>query len=324
MAAIEAATLQVHVEDENGAVTPARIYLIDSAGQSHYPGGVIRYDKVRADGMAEHHFVPPRGDFIVELPAGTHRLIVERGKEYVPLQLDIRLGPSDRVTRQIRLTRWVDMASRNWFSGDMHLHRGLADLRTLMEAEDLNAALPITQWKTTAQVMEDPDLQIFLNRSDPDGSIPVSDKRFFTVLNQELESRASALLASSLRKSQVMLAYPLASYAKAVHEEEGLIDSEKVTSLELPALAALGTIDTVGLVNNHLWRSGSFHEPWGAWPDRVLGHYESTCAAYVRAGFDIYSALLNEQRIAGEAVERETRGELNRALIKAERVLIQF
>ncbi len=131
------------------------------------------------------------------------------------------------------LSRWVDMASQGWFSGDMHLHRGLKDLAILMEAEDLNTAIPIKQWKTTANVMEDPDLHTFLNRADDDGIVYISGKRFFPVLNQELESRASALLASSLRKREVTLAYPFASYAQAVRDAGGLVDSEKATGRAL-------------------------------------------------------------------------------------------
>ena len=89
------------------------------------------------------------------------------------------------------------------------------------------------------------------------------------------------------------LEYPLAAFGQAVAKSGGLSDSEKATSLEMPALAAVGACGTVGLANNHLWRSGSFTGAWGAWPDAMPGKYQQNCNGYAEFGFDMYSALLN-------------------------------
>ncbi len=96
--AITAGMLEVQINDENGTPAPARVYLLDSAGRPYYPDRVIRYDKSRPDGVSEQHFVPPRGEFAIELPAGTYRLTVERGKEYVPFNEQITIRATDRVT----------------------------------------------------------------------------------------------------------------------------------------------------------------------------------------------------------------------------------
>jgi hypothetical protein len=113
------------------------------------------------------------------------------------------------------------------------------------------------------------------------------------VINEELEPNNAALLASWLGRTAVPLEYPLVDFGRAVQRAAGVSDSEKATSLELPVLAALGACQTVGLANNHLWRSGSYSGAWGAWPGRMLGEYPQTCGGFVRAGFDMYSALLN-------------------------------
>ncbi len=63
--------------------------------------------------------------------------------------------------------------------------------------------------------------------------------------------------------------------------------------LEPRASALLGAVDTIGLVNNHIWRTGAYTAKWGAWPDRMLGQYPDTCRGFVPAGFDRYSALLH-------------------------------
>ena len=62
--------------------------------------------------------------------------------------LSITMLDQGAVERTVRLRRWVDMRDRGWFSGDMHVHRGLASMALLMEAEDLPFAVPISLWKT--------------------------------------------------------------------------------------------------------------------------------------------------------------------------------
>ena len=287
-----ASKLSVTIRDQDGHAVPARVYLTDSEGRSIFPANTIVYDKTSADGISEKHFVPRHGSFSVNLAAGSYRLVVERGKEYVPVEIPLTMQDSDSV-RTVKLRRWVNMPSLGWFSADMHVHRPLSDLPTLMEAEDLSVAIPITRWKTMQDMHEDPSLQHYLSVADRDGVFHFNGNHFFPVLNEEVEPRASALLASFLGKQGVELNYPLSNFGQSVLAHNGISDSEKPTSLELPALAALGACETVGLANNHLWRSGSYAKSWGAWPDRVLDEYPLTCRGFVQAGFDIYAALLN-------------------------------
>ena len=288
-----AATLRITIEDEHAKPVAARVYLLDGHAQPIFPPDTIRYEKVRPDGISERHFVPVGGAFTVDLPTGVYQLTVERGKECLPETLSITVPGSGEISRTIRLRRWIDMASKGWFSGDMHVHRGLSVMPVLMESEDLALAVPISLWKTNQSEHRDPDLDHFLALSDADGIFHAVNSRFFPVLNEELEPRASALLASGLGRNIIGLDYPLARFGRAVRQAGGISDSEKPTSLELPALAAVGAIQTIGLVNNHIWREHSFAAAWGAWPDRMPGHYPLTCNGFVRSGFDMYSALLN-------------------------------
>jgi hypothetical protein len=288
-----AALLSVRVEDERHGPVPARVYLVDERGQPVFPPNTIRYEKVRPDGISERHFVPAAGSFTVDLKAGTYQLTVERGKEYLPQTVSLTVPGSGELERTVQLHRWVDMSGRGWFSADMHVHRALSELPVLMQAEDLSVVIPISSWKTKQLKQHDPDLDRFLASSDRDGVYHAPGGRLFPVLNEELEPRASALLASWLGRNPVPLLYPLERFGKAVEGAGGLSDSEKATSLELPALAALNAFETVGLVNNHIWRSHSFADPWGAWPDRMLHQYPHSCRGFVQSGFDMYSALLN-------------------------------
>jgi hypothetical protein len=268
------------------------VYLTDAAGQPRFPEGSIVYRKTR--GVSEDHFVPPKGSFEIDVRAGKWHVVIERGKEYRPIADDISVPAAGRVERTYRLQRWIRMSELGWYSGDMHIHRPLRDIASLMDAEDLNVTTPITHWRYgPARISEDPDLNAFLAKSDEHGAMHPAENRWFTVLNEELEPPASALLTSRLGKQRSTLDYPLAGYGRALRERGALVDSEKATSLELPVVAATGGCDLVGLANNHLWRAGSYALGWGAWPDRMPGKYPATCAGFARAGFDVYYALLN-------------------------------
>jgi hypothetical protein len=66
------------------------------------------------------YFVPR--PFYITLPAGRWRLAVARGIEYVPVFEEFEIRPGQQLGRTVRLKRWVDMASRGWYSGDDHVH----------------------------------------------------------------------------------------------------------------------------------------------------------------------------------------------------------
>ena len=81
-------------------------------------------------------------------------MIVERGKEYLPLKTKLAVDES-HAQWQLRPTRWIDMAARGWYSGDLHCHRPPEELANLMIAEDLNVCFPLTYWTTIAELPPD-------------------------------------------------------------------------------------------------------------------------------------------------------------------------
>jgi hypothetical protein len=62
------------------------------------------------------------GPFSIKLPAGRWRLAIERGIEYLPVFEEFEIRPGRRLSRTVRLKRWVDMARSGWYSGDDHVH----------------------------------------------------------------------------------------------------------------------------------------------------------------------------------------------------------
>ena len=133
---------RLHVETQDkttGRSVPARFYLTDQAGAPHAPPGVIVYDK-----RVEHHFVAS-GGFDAELPPGRYRLVVERGAEHRPATVDVDIQAGQTRREVVQIERWIDMNARGWYSGDLHNHRKIDEVPTLMLAEDLNIAPTISQ-----------------------------------------------------------------------------------------------------------------------------------------------------------------------------------
>jgi hypothetical protein len=110
MAVAHAGTLSVKIVDEHDAPAPARVYLLDAAGAAHMAADGIVYNKAQPAG-SERNFVPPEGRFKIELPAGSYRLIVERGKEFESVEQKIELTADGTIDRTVRCIRWIDMAS---------------------------------------------------------------------------------------------------------------------------------------------------------------------------------------------------------------------
>ena len=70
----------------------------------------------------------PDGSFYVDgafdtlLPPGAYTLKVSKGFEYVPQTVTLDVRPETPLTRELRLTRWIDMPVRGWYSSDDHIH----------------------------------------------------------------------------------------------------------------------------------------------------------------------------------------------------------
>src|SRR5262249_32092284 len=120
---------RVYIQGENGAWFHAR--------SAERAGSAIRYDRRQPEShaFAAHTALSPH-PFVADLPPGRYTVPIERGKEYHPLMQRLTVG-SHPATVQFKLKRWIDLATRGWYSGDTHVHRSLEELPTVMKAEDL-------------------------------------------------------------------------------------------------------------------------------------------------------------------------------------------
>jgi len=245
--------LQIAVVGEDGKPLPCRIHLADAAGKP-----------VRAEGLPfwRDHFVCP-GSVELPLPAGAYRAEVERGPEHQRHAATIDVPASGIETLSVRLKRIADLAAEGWYSGDLHVHRPIEQMRLLMRAEDLHVAPVITWWNHR---------NLWSDRPLPDNPLVQFDgNRFYRVMAGEDEREGGALMYFGRSRPLAIAGssreYP--SPMKFVEEarrdgEPCWIDVEKPFWWDVPVWLAGGQIDSIGLANNHMCRSSVLaSEAWG-------------------------------------------------------------
>ncbi|GAB2568061.1 hypothetical protein GCM10027190_17280 [Spirosoma areae] len=149
-------------EAGSGKPTPARIRLT-RAGK---PVAALPKEAVavsyglwdHADGYA---FQPDSsfyvaGLFSLSLPPGVYQLTVSKGTEYLTQTHSLRIQSGKTLRQTCRMNRWINMAARNWFSADGHIHirRSPGENQPLLhwiQAEDINVGVLLKMgdfWET--------------------------------------------------------------------------------------------------------------------------------------------------------------------------------
>ena len=132
--------LDVKIVNAAGELMPARAWVISGDARFFHPlepAGATPYQQdqsFRCDGQ-----------FSMLLPAGEATIHVERGKEFVPVDLVVPVTAGESSQHTIRLDRWIDMPSLGWYSADMHLHLGF-DNPSVLKQLALADAFSNRQW----------------------------------------------------------------------------------------------------------------------------------------------------------------------------------
>jgi hypothetical protein len=254
------------LDQQTGKPVACRVHLSDAAGRPQRAGALPFW---------RDHFVCP-GTAQLEVAPGDYQYEVERGPEYARASGRFTAQEMEPAKLRVVLQRLVDLAREGWWSGELHVHRPLAEIPLLMEAEDLHVAPVITWWHNR---------KLYRNLWEGTGAAPLpadplvrlGPDRDYHVLAGEDERGGGALLYFNLPRpldlSTAELEYPSAltfvAEARRQYGRSIWIDIEKPFWWDVPTWLASGQVDSIGLANNHMNRRGMYEdEAWGRPRDR--------------------------------------------------------
>jgi len=240
------------VDFDNGKPLPCRIHIKDAGGKAVRPGGLpFWYDHFVCAGVAE-----------LDLAPGNYPYEIERGPEYFVTTGTLAVAESGAQTVTNRLRRMINLAREGWWSGELHVHRPVADMELLMQAEDLHVAPVITWWNNR---------DLWTNRALPANPLVRFDgDRFYHVMGGEDERGGGALLYFNLSRPLDIIGAareypsPMKFLAEARRHPDVWVDIEKPFWYDTPVWLASGKVDSIGIAHNHMHRSGVLpNEAWG-------------------------------------------------------------
>ncbi|MEW4486906.1 hypothetical protein AB1L42_02435 [Thalassoglobus sp. JC818] len=277
-------TLNV-VDAESNDPVASRVVLKSEDGEFFYfesldgAGSSARYEKRNWNNHDSQEFYTSLSAHPAhaKIPEGAYQLSVFRGKEY--RSHNERLELNEDTTRTVSLERWINLAERGWYSGDTHLHRTIDELKTVLLAEDLNVAFPLTHWVTHSDRIPsagDKNQQTEL----PDGLVEVDQTHVIWPLNTEYEifrvaNQPHTLGALFILGQEVPLTKPVPPWRPMIEsatqqQTPVLFDMDKLDwpfAMVLPTLVPESTYE---LANNHMWRTEFAFRNWNTAAPREM------------------------------------------------------
>lgn len=245
--------VEISVHDTEGRPLPCRIHLIDDQGKPQKAAGQpFWHDHFICDGRAS-----------VPVAPGTYQYAIERGPEYLRQIGTFEIAAEEGRTLDVTLERATNLRAANWYSGDLHVHRPIADIEALMQAEDLDFAPMITWWNNR---------NVWASTAVPKQVERRFDgHRLYTLMAGEDEREGGALLFFGLQEPLEIATddreypSPMQFVEAARKREPGVwIDIEKPFWWDVPVWLASGQMNSIGVANNHMCRSQMYpSEAWG-------------------------------------------------------------
>ncbi|GAB6166251.1 hypothetical protein JCM19992_22510 [Thermostilla marina] len=275
---VHAATgrLELHVVDKDtGRPIACRMHLWNDRGRPVQPR--------RAVGWGEHFLVDGTADLV--LPLGQYTFLLERGPEYLQVTGRFVLNRFADDTKTVALRRIVDMAGEGWWAGDLSVRRPPREAEWIMRAEDLHF-MALQTWWNDAREPSCPAEQL----------LPFDNDRVCRVFSGKWTKEDGSLHVLGLAKQPSVDETHSASLIEAAVGFRNLpgkpwIDVARPYNADLPALVAMGAVDSIALAYGNMQRTVTVaEETEGLARDRkrypdMWGH--------ARWGQEIYFHLLN-------------------------------
>jgi hypothetical protein len=216
------------------------------------------------------------GRFVIEVPASTAVVHVERGKEYRPTDKEIAVQPDQTINIDITLERWINMSKEGWYSADMHCHFGLGNpavLKQLALADDINFEPLLTLWNHQTKLPADGSWPSWPGNSsiyaDPTHIVTFRNQEIERIGGEAFESTGALLMFGLTRPVKMPLGnnrYPCDAVLGRMAKEsspECVIDTDKPIWGENVIGVALGLFDSVQVCHNHYHREATIPIGWG-------------------------------------------------------------
>lgn len=298
---------------------PCRLYIAGDDGKfffarsSHSEGSAVIYDVKRSATSLEQHTTLSAHPFEADLPPGKYTFTAEHGKEHSIATQTITIPETGEVpVVRLTLAPWIEMHKSCWYSGDTHVHRKLADLPNLVEAEDLHVALPLTYWVRAAY---DAPTQMPVGGHPAAKPIVVESRvaantapiqRVIWPINTEYElfsvrgkpHTEGAVFVLNHKSPLQPAAPPVVPVALAARQQGALLDLDKHSWNWSLMIVPLMNVDLFELANNHVWRTEFAFTKWTLDVLPKDWDIETSADGYTERGwidwgFKTYYALLN-------------------------------
>ncbi|HIG27622.1 MAG TPA: hypothetical protein EYQ50_07395 [Verrucomicrobiales bacterium] len=269
----ESRELIVTITSDQGGLLPARAWIDTDSGhlfQPTIPESCTPYPRDRSFSC--------NGKFQIEVPRGSILIHVEKGKEWMPVNLKVEDDGAARIEKTITLKRWINMPALGYYSSDLHMHFGHDRpevLKQLSLADDLHLLPSFTYWLRG----NEPEWKSSWPQWEGGGTIHVDDQHFVTRSNLEIERisnreepggsvGASFLfnLKAPVSTSRYDTRFPTDTTLclnALKHSPECVIDTDKPSWGETVIGAALGVYDVAQVCHNHYHRERTLPGGWG-------------------------------------------------------------
>jgi len=228
------------VDRDTGRPIACRMHLKNAAGKPRRAGKAPFW---------HDHFVFD-GKIVLELPVGQYTFELERGPEYLNRLGHFTIENFADDQKQVDLGRFIDMAAKGWWSGDLDVRRRGAEIELLMAAEDLHVA-QVVNWgndgRTSPSALPEKPLVCFHGDC------------CYHLLAGAHQRAGTELLYFHLPKPLVLPGRgeypPLVRFAAAAHQHEGAwVDLSRPYWWDLPLLAAAHQIDSIQVAHGQMCR----------------------------------------------------------------------